>query len=137
MLKTAALTILVSLGAASGHAADDTLGQAQQASAPERVSFLVTFGDDECPAAVADEIVVCAPAPEGDRYRIPKDLRTEPDATVSGGKSWTSAVESLDSYARANLPNSCSVNGSNGFTGCTQQMLQQWFAERRGQRNAD
>ena len=51
------------------------------------------------------------------------------------GGSWTSAVESLDNYARAVLPNSCSVNGSNGFTGCLQQALQTWHTECRGIRH--
>nr|WP_315457745.1 hypothetical protein [uncultured Sphingorhabdus sp.] len=117
--------------------ADDAdYGDAQQSAPPERISFLVTFGDERCPEAQGDEIVVCAAQPEGDRYRIPKKLRETDDVAVGGG-SWTSAVESLDGYSRAVLPNSCSVNGSAGFTGCTQQLLQRWFAERRGQRDAN
>lgn len=110
---------------------------ATHAARPERISFLVTFGEDKCPEAVGDEIVVCAPAPESDRYRIPKDLRNTEEDAVSGGSSWTSAVESLDGYSRAVLPNSCSVNGSNGFTGCTKAALDQWHAERRGNRSAN
>ncbi len=108
-----------------------------QATPPERISFLVTFGEDKCPEATGDEIVVCAAAPEGDRYRIPKDLRKDEEEAVSGGNSWSSAVESLDGYSRAILPNSCSVNGSNGFTGCTQAALAKWFAERRGKSDAN
>jgi len=110
---------------------------ATKATPPERISFLVTFGEDKCPEAVGDEIVVCAPAPESDRYRIPKDLRDTEEDVVSGGSSWTSAVESLDGYSRAVLPNSCSVNGSNGFTGCTKAALDQWHAERRSKRSAN
>ncbi len=110
---------------------------ATHATPPERISFLVTFGEDKCPEAVGDEIVVCAPAPESDRYRIPKNLRDTEEDAVSGGSSWTSAVESLDGYSRAVLPNSCSVNGSNGFTGCTKAALDQWHAERRGKRSAN
>lgn len=108
---------------------------AAQATPPERISFLVTFGKDKCPEAVGDEIIVCAPAPESERYRIPKDLRVAEAGLVSGGASWTSAVESLDGYSRAVLPNSCSVNGSNGFTGCSKAALDQWHAERRGKRD--
>lgn len=114
---------------------EPSLGEAQQSAPPERISFLVTFGAEKCPEAVADEIVVCAAQPEGDRYRIPKPLREDEQSDVTSN-SWTSAVESLDSYGRAVLPNSCSVNGSNGFTGCLQQALQQWHAERRGTRTA-
>lgn len=103
---------------------------------PERISFLVAFGDEKCRAAVGDEIVVCATVPESERYRIPLALRKKEIETVTD-KSWTSAVESLDEFARAVRPNSCSVNGSDGFTGCTQAMLRQWFAERRGRRAAN
>jgi hypothetical protein len=104
---------------------------------PERISFLATFGEEKCPEAVdPDEIVVCAAAPEGDRYRIPKDLRKgEEEAAAS--QSWTSAVESLDEEARPMRPNSCSVVGTGGFTGCTQAMLREWFAARRGKIDAN
>ena len=116
-------------------AKDQSLGEAQQSAPTERISFLVTFGTEKCPDAVGDEIMVCAVQPEGDRFRIPKPIRPNSESPVAGG-SWTSAVESLDGYARAVLPNSCSVNGSNGFTGCMQQALQKWHAERRGTRSA-
>lgn len=115
-------------------AEDQSLGDAQQSAPPERISFLVTFGTEKCPEAVGDEIMVCAVQPEGDRYRIPKPVRANSESPVAG-ESWTSAAESLDGYGRAVLPNSCSVNGSNGFTGCMQQALQKWHAERRGTRS--
>jgi len=130
---TASIALLATFSPA--FAEDQSLGDAQQSSPPERISFLVTFGAEKCPDAVGDEIMVCAAQPEGDRYRIPKPVRANSETPVAGG-SWTSAVESLDGYARAVLPNSCSVNGSNGFTGCLQQALQKWHAERRGTRNA-
>ena len=132
--KIVLAALLITGPAAFG--ADNQSREVQQSAAPERISFLVTFGEEKCPEAAGDEIVVCAVQPESDRYRIPKNLREKEDAAVAGG-SWTSAVESLDGYARATLPNSCSVNGSNGFTGCTQQLLQQWHAERRGKINAN
>ena len=97
---------------------------------PERISFLAPIGNEKCPEAAGDEIVVCAPISEGDRYRIPRKLRKKPPEDLAGG-SWTSAVENLDEYARLGRPNSCSVVGSNGFTGCTQKMIRDWYAERR------
>jgi hypothetical protein len=136
LFKTTTLLIAAALLAPAVPASADA-NLATQATPPERISFLVTFGEDKCPEAVGDEIVVCAPAPESDRYRIPKDLRDTEEAVVSGGSSWTSAVESLDGYSRAVLPNSCSVNGSNGFTGCTKAALDQWHAERRSKRSAN
>jgi hypothetical protein len=115
----------------SAFAYEPSLGDAQQSTPPERVSFLVTFRTEQCPKGDGGEIVVCAAQAEDDRYPIPKPLREEEEPDVAG-ESWTSAVESLDNYARAVLPNSCSVNGSNGFTGCLQQALQTWHTERRG-----
>ncbi len=136
MFHTKPLLIAALLSATAPPALADA-SLATKATPPERISFLVTFGEDKCPEAVGDEIVVCAPAPESDRYRIPKDLRDTEEDVVSGGSSWTSAVESLDGYSRAVLPNSCSVNGSNGFTGCTKAALDQWHAERRSKRSAN
>jgi hypothetical protein len=69
--------------------------------------------------------------PKGDRYHIPKPPHEEEAWDVESG-GWTSAIKNLDSYARAVLPNSCSVNGSNGFTRYLQQALVIWQAERRG-----
>jgi hypothetical protein len=76
-----------------------------------------------CPKGDGDEIIVCAAQPEGDHYPIPKPRRD------GAGGSWTSAVESLNSYARAVLPNSCAVNGSNGFTGCLQLEPMAFFSK--------
>lgn len=102
-----------------------------QAEAPERFSVLVTFGDDACPEATSeDEIVVCAQKPESERYRVPKELReTKKDSVVD--HSWTSTVGLHQEAARAGRPNSCSVNGTNGFTGCQSALMRQWFDERR------
>lgn len=100
---------------------------------PNRVFNLVVYGDDPCPKGEGDEIVVCARKPESERYRIPKKLREKPE--VAGGPGWGSQVATMEQVQRQNLPNSCSVIGSNGMTGCTAQMLAQWFAERRMQQS--
>jgi hypothetical protein len=99
---------------------------------PERISFLVAIGDEKCREPEGDEIVVCANVPENERYRIPIALRKKEQVLTD--RSWTSAVETLDTFAADLRPNSCSVNGTGGFTGCTQKMLQQWFAERRSKK---
>ena len=116
------------------------LGLAQMTSAPafaqppERITNLVVYGEETCPVAEGDEIVVCARKPESERYRIPKTLRDKP--AVSGGPGWGSQVAGMEAVSRQNLPGSCSANGSNGFTGCTAAMLRQWFAERRMDQSA-
>jgi len=119
--------------AAPALAQDDSLAMSSQP--PEKISFLIAYGKDECPEADGDEIVVCAQEPEADRYRVPKDLRDElREEDNVGGGSWASAVEGYDSIARISRPNSCSAVGSYGFSGCTAAALRQWFEERRSGR---
>jgi hypothetical protein len=101
------------------------------AEPPQRVFNLIVYGNDPCPKGEGDEIIVCARRPESERYPIPKKLREKP--APSGGPGWGSQVATMEEVQRQNLPNSCSAIGSNGFTGCTAKMLQQWFAERRMQ----
>ena len=94
---------------------------------PERINVLLTYGDDKCPEPEADEIVVCATNPESERYRIPKETEKEDD----GEQSWASVLASHDEAARTGRPNSCSVVGTFGFTGCQSAIMRQWFDERR------
>jgi hypothetical protein len=98
---------------------------------PERINVLVTYGEDKCPEAEGDEIVVCAHHPESERYRIPKELREAEAEEEAGGQSWSSALASHDEAARPALPGSCSVVGTQGSTGCQAAIMRQWFDERR------
>lgn len=103
---------------------------------PERQSTLVVYGNDPCPRASSDsEAVVCARRPEGDRYRIPRRFRDRPERPSE--VSWASRVESLDEASAQARPNSCSVVGSYGQTGCQQQFISQWYAARRAARAAN
>ncbi|MBH2000138.1 MAG: hypothetical protein I8H96_13510 [Sphingomonadaceae bacterium] len=106
---------------------------AQTEPPPERIINLLVYGDDPCPESKGDDIVVCARKPESERYRIPKKLREKPEP--SGGPGWGSQVATMEQVQRQTLPGGCSVMGSNGFTGCTAKMLEQWFAERRMQKS--
>lgn len=100
---------------------------------PERVTNITVYGEENCPKPKGDEIVVCARKPEGERYRIPKELREE-KSNRGPSAAWGSRVEGLEDASRAERPNSCSTVGSGGQSGCTQQLLQQWRAERRARR---
>lgn len=97
---------------------------------PNQIINLTVYGDDPCPKAKGDEIVVCGRRPESDRYRIPKELRVKKNDDLSE-MGWGAAVASLDDAQRFTRPNSCSPFGSGGQTGCFQQMMRDWFAERR------
>ena len=98
---------------------------------PERFSVLITYGEEECPEVEGDEIVVCANRPESERYRIPKELRQKREDERAISHSWTSTVALHDEVSRVERPNSCSVVGTNGFSGCQQAMIRRWFAEQR------
>lgn len=95
----------------------------------ERIQSILVYGDDPCPASDDGSIVVCARKPESERYRIPKALRKKPEVVESQG--WGSRVQTLDTASRAVLPNSCSVIGTNGATGCSLAALHQWYLERQ------
>ena len=102
------------------------------AQPPEREASMVVYGDDPCPAPEdEDEIVVCARRPEEERYRIPEPLRRSEQAPE---QSWGSQVEQLEEAQRDSRPGSCSPVGSFGQSGCQQQLIRQWYAERRARR---
>ena len=103
-----------------------------QDDAPGRQSELTVYGTDPCPQSTDEEIVVCRRRPEEERYRIPAPLRR---STRNAEQSWGSRVESLDEVSRDTRPNSCSVVGTYGQSGCTQQMIRQWYEERRARRS--
>ncbi|WP_293781355.1 hypothetical protein [Sphingosinicella sp.] len=122
-----------------GVSAKDVLGAAllalvcvspAHAEAPNRITNITVYGDEPCPKGDGDEIVVCAREPEGEQYRIPKRLR-ETKKNDPPSQSWTARVRTLDEASRPMMPNSCSAVGSGGQTGCTMEMLRQWFAERQ------
>ncbi len=102
-----------------------------RAEPPKRVITTTVFGADPCPPAKGDEIVVCGRLPENERYRIPKKLRENRKARVE--QNWASRNATLDDLARAERPNSCSVVGLGGQTGCSAAMLRQWADERRAE----
>ena len=101
---------------------------------PARETNVIVYGNDPCPQpANENEAVVCARRPEEERYRIPRRIRErQPTET-----SWASRIEGLDEESRPMRPNSCSVVGSGGFTGCAAAAIRQWYAERRARRAAE
>lgn len=128
LLPVAAALSLVS--PALAQEAAESAGGSQTFAIP-----VATFGDEPCPEAKGDEIVVCANRPEADRYRVPKELRGKDKEPVMG-QSWASRVEGYDDIARQTRPDSCSPVGSYGFTGCAAAALREWFAARRSRGSA-
>jgi len=95
-----------------------------------RVNQLVIFEGDTCPQSTdPNEVTICVTAPASERFRIPENLRSDPNAPEN--QSWTNKAIEL-SYVGRGGTGSCSPDGPGGFTGCTQQLINQAVAERRG-----
>jgi hypothetical protein len=100
---------------------------AAQDSAGDKVRMVIVYGDDAVPPPVGDEIVVVAHLPESDRYRIPEVLRFSDDPA---NMAWARRVEKLEMIGKFGT-NSCSTAGIGGFTGCTQQLIDAAYADKR------
>ena len=99
----------------------------KSATGEERVDALIVYGNDPCPRDSGDEIVICVRKHESERYRIPPNLRDDPNAPAN--QAWANKAESLEYVGRTGI-NSCSASGPGGFTGCLAQMIHQAHAER-------
>lgn len=121
--------VLITLAPALASAA------AAQGEAPtERINQVIVYGDDPCPQADDDTIVVCARLAEDERYRIPPNLRADPNNPRL--ESWTSRVQSLERVGRFGT-DSCSPVGLGGFTGCTRDLVDGFAAERTANNRAE
>ena len=101
---------------------------AQQAveSPDDSYNMVIVYGDDQCPESTADQIVVCARKAEQERYRIPERLRFSDSPQ---NQSWAERVERLEMVGKFGTM-SCSPVGAGGFTGCTQQMIADAYADK-------
>ncbi|MCT2557816.1 hypothetical protein N0B51_02350 [Tsuneonella sp. YG55] len=104
---------------------------AAQDAGGDKVRMVILYGDDPAPEAQGDEIVVVARLPENDRYRIPEALRFSDDPA---NMAWARRVERLDLIGKSGTM-SCSTVGAGGFTGCTQQLIDAYFADKRESAN--
>jgi len=94
-----------------------------------RVNQLIIYGDDPCPQSEdPNEVIVCAILPEDDRFRIPPNLREDPNDPAR--QSWANRAIELQYVGRSGT-DSCSTAGAGGFTGCFVQLANQARAERR------
>ena len=103
------------------------------AEGPVRQIHITVYGEERCPRPRdEEEIVVCARRPEEERYRVPPALRERRDRPAE--TSWAVRNEAMEEDARTMRPDSCSVVGSGGQTGCAAAFIRQWAAERRMRR---
>lgn len=110
-------------------AAAPAFAQEQAATAgDEKVNQLIVYGQDPCPASSEGEITVCARKPEEERYRIPEALRGVDSPTAEAWTNRVQAYETVGSFGTL----SCSPVGPGGSLGCTQQLVDRAYAEKRG-----
>jgi hypothetical protein len=96
---------------------------------------LIIFGNDKCPTnASGDEIVVCARRPEAERYRIPKEFRSNLKSPDS--QSWAVRSQSALSTGRTGA-GSCSAVGAGGWTGCWAEQMRAAKAEGKAEAAAE
>lgn len=95
-------------------------------SADDSYNMVIVYGDDACPESTGDTIVVCARKAESERYRIPKSVRLSDDPS---NEAWAQRVEQLEMVGSFGTM-SCSPTGAGGFTGCTQAMIREAYADK-------
>ncbi|WP_427965955.1 hypothetical protein [Altererythrobacter sp.] len=100
---------------------------AAQEDAGDKVNMVIVYGEDACPQPADGEITVCARKAEDERFRIPENLRTSDSAANT---AWTRRVESYEMVGDFGAL-SCDPAGAGGFTGCTQQMINAAYADKR------
>ena len=93
----------------------------------EKINQLIIYGNDKCPESVGDEIVVCARMGEADRYRIPTNLRGDPNDPRN--QAMSERIKSYE-YVAASGTMSCSPSGAGGFTGCGLAEINKSYAEK-------
>ena len=101
---------------------------APQPAEAQRVNEIIVYGTDPCPRSTDDEVVVCARKPEGERFRIPERLRQ--GGSLQSRQAWANRAIQFETYGKTGI-NSCSPVGPGGHTGCSQQLINQAFKERR------
>ena len=95
--------------------------------AGEQDNQLIVYGDDPSPVAAEGEITVCARKDESERFRIPEALRATPSVQ---NDAWSNRVIAYETVGASGTL-SCSPVGAGGSTGCTQQLIDAAFAEKR------
>jgi hypothetical protein len=101
----------------------------QPARAQSDPKVLIIFGNDECPTSNGEEIVVCSRKPEGERYRIPEELRE--GAKTPAAPNWTDRAMNLEYVGRAGSSTCAPGDGGGGWTGCWSKLMREARAERQ------
>ncbi len=99
---------------------------AQDAPEP-KVNALIVYGDDTCPVSTDDTITVCGRKSEGERYRIPENLREHANPQ---NEAWNNKVIAYETVTKTGTQ-SCSAVGAGGWTGCSGKLINDAYAEKK------
>ena len=113
-------------GLAAAAYAAPAMAQTPVETGDDSYNMVIVYGDDACPESTADVIVVCARKDENERFRIPERLRFSDDPA---NRAWAERVEQLEYVGQSGIM-SCSPVGAGGFTGCTQELIREAYADR-------
>ncbi|MBB3764467.1 hypothetical protein [Sphingomicrobium lutaoense] len=119
------LNRIVTLAATAGMAASLV---SAPASAQRSQVEVVVYGDDPCPRAAEDEIVVCKRLGEEERFRIPQEFRRTAERVEN--QSWAARVRYLEQNNETGLPQ-CTAVGPAAGQGCLQKEIDEAVAKRK------
>lgn len=110
---------------------------AQDGTPPKRIRSVEIRKGEPCPKASGDEVVVCRTLENP--YRIPAELRNEGAAQQPTNQSWVNRAATVDQVSRVagGLPDTCSVVGTGGQSGCALQAAQAYAADKRARARGD
>lgn len=120
------MTRLIALAASAAVAGAFSAPAMAQEEAGDRVNTVIIYGDDPCPQSEGDTITVCARLDEGERYRIPPNLRDSDDPE---NQAWAERVRSFEAVGKFG-PLSCSNSGAGSELGCTIEMIEAAYEAR-------
>jgi hypothetical protein len=110
--------VILALGAAAMAAGGALLPI--PAAAQQSTAEVIVYGNDPCPRSSNGSIVVCRHRPETERYRLPRNQRTDGPRQVL--ESWSNKAQELQATGNTG-PMSCSAVGPGGHTGCLIQEI--------------
>jgi hypothetical protein len=123
----AAAAVLAILAAPA--AAQQSDADAAAAVADAKINQLIVYGDDPCPESTEEQINVCARLNDKERFRIPTNLRDNPNDPVN--QAWGARAVELQYVGRSGI-GSCSTTGPGGMIGCYNDLVRRARAERQG-----
>ncbi|HEY0027033.1 MAG TPA: hypothetical protein VGC35_04115 [Allosphingosinicella sp.] len=109
--------------------AEDAADAAAAVVADAKVNQLIVYGNDPCPESTDEQINVCARLDDKERFRIPTNLRDNPNDPVN--QAWGARAVELQYVGRSGI-GSCSPTGPGGASGCYNDLVRRARAERQG-----